>query len=84
MKHLFHFCKFDKVQEDNYQYCKICGKAKAAPKPCAYGHIYKNFLEAKTLNHLGKLHYIITQQCKNCGDLRNFNQTTGQFETRHH
>ena len=63
------FCDYGEVQEDGYQYCKHCGKAKAAPiKPCEHDWVDEN---AHSVNRTGRQAGIIyIQRCSKCKELQ--------------
>lgn len=76
---LFHTHKFGKVQADNFQYCTDCGASKPAPNPCANGHLFEEHSQSNITNLYGKTQSVQNLKCSRCGEMRQFNLTTGLY-----
>ena len=70
---MFHSCKYDVVQEDGFQYCKVCGKA-IRPKQQSCQHIWKDKHTMETFIGVGfddRMSGIVyVQQCTKCGEIK--------------
>lgn len=63
------FClhKWSKVQEDGYQYCDTCNKAKLAPiKNCSHKWERKDIFNVTNFGTTEKK--IFLYECENCGE----------------
>jgi hypothetical protein len=82
MFHIFH--KWLPLDQNNIQYCSICGLARKLPIPhqCEKIHTFENIGQS-TVQTWSIDEYvdqqIITQKCKIFGILRKYNKTTGSY-----
>lgn len=74
-----HKCKYDKVQDDGYQYCSICNAArKPIIPPCSHPKWEKlNTREIVTGSKSGygrtaTIGEVYVLRCEECGDMKEF------------
>jgi hypothetical protein len=65
--------KWGKI-EQGYQCCEVCGKAKGC------FHLWTQFTDFhKVETSAGAIHVVFEWKCKYCGEIRQYNTTTGQY-----
>jgi len=70
---MFCFHKYDKVQEDGYQYCKKCGKAEKAPHVHEWVEVEYGNIEQGASYYFRHGEWAVgkytVMKCKKCGEL---------------
>jgi len=72
---MFCICKYGKIQEDGYQYCIKCNKARK-PKPVKCSHSWKIIeqgdkkIRDKRISGFKIVGKMYVLQCSHCGDIK--------------